>query len=237
MNHAVAQLRLAAEIAENNFPINMREGKFAQARLEQEVSRDCRRAMSALEQVKLASFLGENKGPSMGALAAGGGIGLAGLLAMLVSKGKLKNPFVKSPPWVQPAPVHSTSMGIMGLSFSDEFSKLWAQNAASRIRAGLPVEPIHLKVGNTMDKARVAGRTAVEGGLGAYGGSALMALLAGLISKKVPGSIGAKGIGAMIGAGGGVGAVAGGLHGFSKAKGNAKARLGPIGKLKRLSGL
>lgn len=151
MNHAVAQLRLAAEIAENNFPINMREGKYAQARLEREVSRDCRRAMSALEQVKLASFLSAKP--------------------------------------------------------------------------------------KATDYARIGGRTALEGGLGGYGGSALMALLAGLISKKVPGSIGAKGIGAMIGAGGGAGAVAGGLHGFSKAKGNAKARLGPIGQLKRLAGL
>lgn len=151
MSYAVDQLRLAAEIAENNFPINMREGKFAQARLQQSVARDCRRAMSALEQVKFASFLADKPG-----------------------------------------------------------------------------------VG---DYARVGGRTALEGGLGGYGSGAITSLLMGLIAKKFPGAVGGGLARGLVGGMSGLGAAVGGMHGYGAAMNNARQRLGPLGKIKRLLGL
>lgn len=54
---ALTALQIAAEIAENNAPINEREGNFAQAELEHRTSRECRQAMSALQHYKMASFL------------------------------------------------------------------------------------------------------------------------------------------------------------------------------------
>jgi len=49
MNHAIAELERAIEVAENNAPINEREGNHEQAELERAVAKDCRAAIEKLK--------------------------------------------------------------------------------------------------------------------------------------------------------------------------------------------
>jgi len=87
------------------------------------------------------------------------------------------------------------------------------------------------------DYARVGGRTALEGGAGAYGGSALAALLGLLITKNPNASAKTLGMLQHLPAlGGGLGAGLGAVHGFNAASSNMKDRLGPMGRLKSLFG-
>lgn len=87
-----------------------------------------------------------------------------------------------------------------------------------------------------MDYARVGGRTALEGSVGGYGGSALMAALLGLIGRRFGATINPSMFAGLTAGAGTMGAMAGGAHGFQAARSNAKARLGPIGQLKQLLG-
>lgn len=87
------------------------------------------------------------------------------------------------------------------------------------------------------DYLRIGGRTALEGGVGGYGSAALTSLLLGLISKRFPGAVGPALFGGLTGGAGVAGAMAGGQHGFNAARRNAQERLGPLGKLKRLTGM
>ncbi|HCK4438083.1 TPA: hypothetical protein N0G70_006274, partial [Pseudomonas aeruginosa] len=50
MNHAIAQLDIAAQIAEHNAPISEAQGDAAQAELQNQVAADCREALDVLEQ-------------------------------------------------------------------------------------------------------------------------------------------------------------------------------------------
>lgn len=150
-NHATTQLKLAIEIARNNLPINLREGNLPQAQLEGEVIRDCEMALSALDHVKLASFLSANPG--------------------------------------------------------------------------------------VMDYARVGGRTALEGGLGGYGGSSLMAALLGIVGRRFGANISPSMFAGLTTGAGTAGALAGGLHGYRASMANARQRLGPIGRFKRFVGI
>lgn len=87
------------------------------------------------------------------------------------------------------------------------------------------------------DYARVGGRTALEGSLGGYGAGALTSLLMGLVAKRFPGAVGSGLARGLVGGMTGLGAAAGGMHGYGSAMANARQRLGPIGKIKRLLGL
>lgn len=49
MNHAITELLIAAENAENNAPIHEAEGNHAQAALCREVAKDCRETIAKLE--------------------------------------------------------------------------------------------------------------------------------------------------------------------------------------------
>lgn len=87
---------------------------------------------------------------------------------------------------------------------------------------------------SALDYARVGGRTALEGGLGAYGGGALTAILAGLIAKRNM-SQGLKDIlRATPSIAAGAGGIGSGMHGYQSAMDNMKERLGPVSKAKRL---
>ena len=91
-DHATTQLKIALEIARNNLPINLREGKFAQARLEGSVIHDCRQALSLLQRSKSASFPFRDPGAADYARiggrtaleGAGGGYGAGALTALLL---------------------------------------------------------------------------------------------------------------------------------------------------------
>jgi len=87
------------------------------------------------------------------------------------------------------------------------------------------------------DYARVGGRTALEGGLGGYGSGAITSLLMGLVAKRFPGAMGSGLARGLVGGMSGLGAAAGGMHGYGAAMANARQRLGPVGKIKRLLGL
>ncbi|ABG66689.1 hypothetical protein KUT41_17775 [Pseudomonas aeruginosa] len=52
MNHAIAQLDIAAQIAEHNAPISEAQGDAAQAELQNQVAADCREALDVLEQLE-----------------------------------------------------------------------------------------------------------------------------------------------------------------------------------------
>lgn len=49
MNHAIAQLGIAADIAEHNLPYSEQAGDAAQADLQREVAADCREAIEQLQ--------------------------------------------------------------------------------------------------------------------------------------------------------------------------------------------
>jgi hypothetical protein len=49
VNHAIAQLEIAAQVAEHNAPISAAEGDHAQAELQQAVAQDCREAIDQLQ--------------------------------------------------------------------------------------------------------------------------------------------------------------------------------------------
>lgn len=49
MSHAIAQLGIAAEVAEHNLPYSLQAGDTAQAELQQEVASDCRQAIEQLQ--------------------------------------------------------------------------------------------------------------------------------------------------------------------------------------------
>ena len=49
-DYAIAQLKVALETAENNAPINEREGKIEQAKLERECAESYRAAIEKLER-------------------------------------------------------------------------------------------------------------------------------------------------------------------------------------------
>lgn len=49
MNHAIAQLGIAAEVAEHNLPYSLQAGDTVQAELQQEVASDCRQAIEQLQ--------------------------------------------------------------------------------------------------------------------------------------------------------------------------------------------
>lgn len=49
MNHAIAQLGIAAEVAEHNLPYSLQAGDMDQAALQQEVASDCRQAIDQLQ--------------------------------------------------------------------------------------------------------------------------------------------------------------------------------------------
>ena len=51
MNHAIAQLDIAASIAETNQPYSEQAGDAAQAELQQAVASDCREAIEQLQQL------------------------------------------------------------------------------------------------------------------------------------------------------------------------------------------
>ena len=51
MNHAIAQLDIAASIAETNQPYSEQAGDTAQAELQQAVASDCREAIEQLQQL------------------------------------------------------------------------------------------------------------------------------------------------------------------------------------------
>lgn len=148
---AIATLQIAAEIAENNAPINEREGNHDQAQLERKVSRECRQAMSALQHLKMASFL-------------------------------------------MPQP-------------------------------------------SLTDKARVVGRTTLEGGIGGYGGGALAALLMGILGKRMPGRISPSMFGGVTGGAAVAGSLMGGRHGYTSARDNMKKRLSPLSRMRKKIGL
>ncbi|MCY1365106.1 hypothetical protein D9M69_519390 [compost metagenome] len=50
MQNAIAQLEIAAQVAENNAPISLAEGDTAQAELQQAVAQDCREAIEKLQE-------------------------------------------------------------------------------------------------------------------------------------------------------------------------------------------
>ncbi|UUB23336.1 hypothetical protein [Pseudomonas phage ZCPA1] len=52
MNHAIAHLDIAAQIAEHNAPISEAQGEAAQAELQHQVAADCREALDVLEQLE-----------------------------------------------------------------------------------------------------------------------------------------------------------------------------------------
>ncbi|WP_373388986.1 hypothetical protein [Pseudomonas alcaligenes] len=49
MNHAIAQLGIAADIAEHNLPYSEQAGHAEQAALQREVAGDCREAIEQLQ--------------------------------------------------------------------------------------------------------------------------------------------------------------------------------------------
>lgn len=49
MNNAIAQLDIAAQVAEHNAPISEAEGQLDQAELQHSVAEDCREAIAQLE--------------------------------------------------------------------------------------------------------------------------------------------------------------------------------------------
>ena len=58
MEHAITQLEISLEIAENNAPINEAEGNFEQAALERECADSYRDAIKVLEAVNGLTLYG-----------------------------------------------------------------------------------------------------------------------------------------------------------------------------------
>jgi hypothetical protein len=50
--HAIGELKHSVEIAENNAPINEKEGNVEQAKLERARARNCRKAISLLRKAE-----------------------------------------------------------------------------------------------------------------------------------------------------------------------------------------